>query len=461
MNWRSLPIWILLALATPAWAVPSLSPRIRDKEIRVGLITNGYLTKTKESLSDSGTGNLGLNVGVRGVGNKGSFLFGVEADSLYGLRNANYRYLDIAEAYLGIDEKKPEGGLFSYLGRKRFEWSGMDSYWGLGLFQPRFRWDYLNERENGLFGWFLGYKAEKIQAHVFFSPLFIPEQGAPFDIDAGSCKTSSPWFSCPNATINLFNQSTDVRFSLDIPPVKDLVLRKGYGGSIRAGGELGAFARGSYVHKPINQFLLSYEGQLDLSALQIPAVIRPRVLYHDLLSLDAGWNLARHSIMASAVWEKPKRDVTPSTWNTQEISDAFLSGLTIKTMPFGGEFRHTRFEFSYFHRDGGNASDLGPFAQRGSGLFEPRYAFSRAYSVSAFSPIMANWARHFLFSMKFIVDTVNQGNILQTDFYYRPLARTYLNLGLDMLGSESRSPVDFISRYQRNDRLRAGVSYVF
>jgi hypothetical protein len=460
MTLRSFTIGLFFfSLAAPAFAVPSLSPRIRDKEIRVGLLTNGYLTKSTQSLSDSGTGNLGLSVGVRGVGHKGNFQFGVEADSLYGLRNANYRYLDISEAYLGFDAKK--SGAFTYLGRKRFEWSAMDSYWGLGLYQPRFRWDYLSERENGLFGWFVGYRNEFIQTQAFYSPLFIPEQGAPFDIDAGSCRTSSPWFSCPNATINLFNQSTAVRFSLDIPPVKDLVLNEGYGASIRGGRELGPFARASFVHKPLNQFLLSYEGQLDLSALQIPAIIRPRVLYHDVYSFDAGWNHNRHSVVASAIWERPKRDVTPANWNTQEISNSHLTGLTLKSMPFAGKFRHTRFEMAYFHRNGGNAPDRGPFAQRGIGLFEPRYAFSRAYSFSVVTPILADWARNFLVSTKFILDTVNQGNILQADLYYRPFRRTTLNLGLDMLGSESRSPVDFISRYQRNDRVRAGVSYVF
>jgi hypothetical protein len=74
---------------------------------------------------------------------------------------------------------------------------------------------------------------------------------------------------------------------------------------------------------------------------------------------------------------------------------------------------------------------------------------------------MDDWARSFLFSTKFLVDMANEGNILQADFHYRPVARLFLNLGFDMLGSNSRSPVDFISRYQRNDRIRFGIAYVF
>ncbi|RZA05960.1 MAG: hypothetical protein EOP11_11535 [Proteobacteria bacterium] len=447
----------LLAYGSAAFALPSLAPRVRDKEIRLGLFTNSYLTTARESLSDERTGNLALSVGVRKLGNKGGFHYGIDADGLYGLRKSNYRYLAINEAFAGHDEQN-----FSiYVGRKKYFWNELDSYWGLGLFQPRFRWDYLNERENGLFGVFVGHQSEWIQATAFVTPIFIPEQGAPFDIAGGNCKTSSPWFACPASSINLFNQATDVRFALEIPPIKDLVFNPGAGATVRVGKELGAFGRASYTHKPINNFLLSYEGQLDLSSLEVPAVIRPRVVYADLLGLDGGWVSARHSLTGTALWEWPKRDSTPVTWNTQETYRAFLSGVTFKSMPFTGTFRLTRLELSYLHRDGGNGPDRGPFATPGNDVFEPRYAFKSAYSLAVFTPFLDRWARTFLFTTRFVVDTVNEGNILQSDLFIRPIATAYINLGIDILGSRSRSPVDFISRYQRNDRLRGGVTYAF
>lgn len=448
---------LALLWSPKALALPSIAPKIQNKEISVGILSNYYLTKPKEPLSGSGTGNLGLHLGLRAFGEKGNFHFGVEADSLYGLRKANYRYIDIAEANMGLDNKK----LSTYLGRKRYEWSSLDSYWGLGLYQPRFRWDYLNERENGLFGHFFGINSEWVQAHAYYSPIYIPEQGAPFDIDAGNCKTSSPWFSCPNATINLFNQSTDVRFSLEIPPVREIITRWGGGASLRLGKTQGPFTRASYTYKPMNQFLLSYEGRLDLSTLQVPATIRPRVLYHKVAAADLGWNLPRHSFILSGIWENPIQDTTPPTWNNQQTYKAFIHGATVKTMPFGSPFSYTRAELSYFQLDGGNGPDTGPFAQTNSSIFEPRFAFKSAFSVAAFTPIVDSWSNHFLFSMKLVVDTINQGNILQSDLRFYPIRPLTLMVGLEILGSESRSPVDFISRYQRNDRLKGGIAYVF
>lgn len=458
-------VWtLLLALvSTHAFALPSLQPKLRDKEIRVGLMGSKYLTPGTESLSDSRTGNLGLNIQVRGAGNKDEFHFGIDGESLLGLGKANLRYINVGEAYLGFkaDEKRSLKGLSVFAGRKRYSWSNLDSYWGLGLFQPRFRWDYLNEKENGLVGLFPAFQNDVVSLVTFYSPIYIPEQGAPFDISSGACKTASPWFSCPASSIFLFNQQTDVRFQLDIPPVKNLVMNQSYGGTLRLGRELGPFGRFSYTHKPINQLLLSFEGRLSVSTLDIPAVIRPRVLYHDLFAADAGWNFDRHSIVASAIAEKPKRDVTPASWNTQETSDATLLGVTAKTMPFKETFRFTRFELGYFHRNGGNAPDRGPFVNPAVATFEPRYAFESAYSVGVFTPFVDKWARSFLFSTKFIFDSRNQGNILISDLFYRPVGALLVNLGVDILGSESRRADDFISRYQRNDRIRGGISYAF
>lgn len=454
-------LWILmgLLLATEsAYAIPSLFPRIRDKEVRIALLGNSYLSTTRESLGDQKTGNLGLNVGVRGIGNRDAFHFGVEADSLYGLRNANYRYLDVGEAYLGYDNNK-----FSvYVGRKRYPWSVLDTYWGLGLFQPRFRWDYLNERENGLFGAFAGYETDAFSFTLFGSAVNIPEQGAPFDIDGGDCRSSSPWFSCPSSTILIFNQDTDINYRLDIPPLKKIIVHSAVGGTARIGKDLGPFARLSYIHKPMNQLILSYEGRLNIATDTVPAIIRPRVLYHDLYSMDLGWNIdVRNNVTGSVILERPERDVTPSNWNTQEVSNATLSGIVVKTMPFRKKFYQTRFELAYFRRDGGTPPDKGPFVQPGQATFEPRFAFQNAFSFAVFTPIVDSWARRFLFTTKFIVDTANTGNILMSDAYYSPFARTFLNVGIDIIGSNSTVPVDFTSRYQRNDRLRGGIAYVF
>jgi hypothetical protein len=453
---------VTLVTGTRAFAIPSLQPKLKDHEVRLGLQGNGYLTPSSEPNSDIGTGNTALTVGVRATGDKTNVHFAVEAESLYGLRHANYRYIDINELYIGVEKKDAPTHASVYLGRKRFDWSDLDGYWSLGLFDPRFRWDYLNERESGLVGLFPGFKTNGIQITGFISPIFVPEQGAPFDISGGGCHSTSPWFNCPSSTIRVFNQPTNVNFSLDIPPISTLIAHESHGVTVRLGQETGRYTRLSYTHKPINQLLLSFEGRLDLSTLAVPAVIRPRVLYHDLYAADFGYNShdLRHGVTASTIFERPIRDVTPSSWNTQETNNADLYGLTVRSHPLAN-LKFTRVEAAYLHREGGDAPDRGPFVNTSANFFEPRFAFKNAFSVAAFTPLFDDWARKFSLSTKFIVDTANTGNILIFDSFYSPLVRVVLNLGFDILGSNSTSPVDFISRYQRNDRVRGGVSYSF
>jgi len=208
----------------------------------------------------------------------------------------------------------------------------------------------------------------------------------------------------------------------------------------------------------MNQFLLAYEGRLDLSTLVLPATIHPRVVYHHLYSIDSGFKIGDASLVAGAIWEKPVRDITPSQWNTQEAGDATLGGAVFR-MPLLN--KSTRMELAYLHRKGGNSADRGPFAQAGSGVFEPRYAFRNAYSFVFITSFLDDWAQKFTWSNRFVFDAANNGNILISDIHIRFFKRALLNFGIDILGSESRDPVDFISRYQRNDRLRGGLSYAF
>lgn len=446
--------------AANAFAIPGFQPRLGDNQFRLSLTGNQYLTQSSQTNADERTGNLGFGFAWRGVGNSQNFRSAFEIDSLYGLRKSNYRFLDVSEAYLGLESNDQEITSGIFVGRKKSLWSELDSYWSLGLYQPRFRWDYLNEHENGLTGITLKLRGELVDLTGFYSPIFIPEQGAPSVFAGGSCKTSSPWFTCPSSSIFLFNQPTSINFRLDIPPLKKMIYRDSYGASLRLGRAKGIYARASFANKPINQFLLAYEGLLDLSTLQLPATIYPRIIRHDIYGIDAGLESEKHSLVGSLIWENPKRDITPDNWNTQEAVDAFYVGAIVKTQPFWGRFSKTRLEFSFLRRDGGIGKDKGPFANGSSNIFEPRQPFRNAYSASIITPIFDHWDR-FQIATKFIVDTANNGNILIADLHYRAFKGAVLNLGLDMLGSDSSSVVDFISRYQRNDRVRGGIAYAF
>ncbi len=445
-------------VSASAFALPPLKPRIARNTGILGIQGSGYFTNSDTTLADERIGNIGLTGEGRGY-HSGDFLeVEGQISSLLGLRKANYRYLAVPEAYAATVNPTYK----FYFGRHITEWSALDDYWMLGVWQPRFRWDYLQEEDQGLTGLFFTYNEPNaslpIEFKLFASPLNIPEQSAPVDIVNGNCKTVSPWFSCPGSTVLLFNKPTTIKFQIDMPPIRKLITHFGLATSLRIGTEGTTFARLSYARKPINQVLLAYEGRLDLSTFNLPATIHPRIFNHELYTFETGHAFRQGTrLLASVTRERPLRDFTPIEWNTQEVAPAWFGGL-IAYIPVSEQ---TMLEASVFHRDGGNADDKGPFAGTLGSVFEPRYPFHNAVSATIRTSVRKHWLPYFNNATRFVWDKDFDGNILSSDFRFLPTRPLRFNFGFDILGSRNPSNVDFIARYQRNDRVRGGMEYVF
>lgn len=454
---------VLMAHTQALAGVHANFPHSNDlHQLELGLRANRYFVSDPENqpLPDYRTSNLGTNLFWRGFSEKDGWQALADFEGQLGLNTSNFNYWNLNEAYVGYALNDSES-LHLYFGRKLSDWSELDEQWSIGLFQPRFRWDYLEERSSGLSGVFAESTGEYATFTAFASPIFIPEQGAPQSFSNGTCKSASPWFYCPNPHVDLFNQNTEVRFSLEVPPILKLISYFGYGASLRLGKKQGFYWRNSAADKPINQLLLSYEGSLDFSTQNLPAVIHPRVLRHKLLASELGYKQEKFSTLVSAISEHPERDSTPAFWNTQEAADTLLAGGFLRGTLAGAGANATNAEIAYLYRKKGFASDRGPFAGPDPGIFEPRYAFKNAYSLFLRSPIISSWAPYFQSAVRFIVDTNNEGNILMADIATFPAKRLRFNFGIDLLGSASHRAVDFISRYQRNDRVRGGLHYSF
>src|SRR3989338_4660557 len=91
--------------ASNGHALPSLAPKYRDKELRLSLLGSTYLTETPGSIADQQTGNLSLQLGGRAIYLQDGYNAALEGEVLFGLRKANYRYLNINELYSGYDNK--------------------------------------------------------------------------------------------------------------------------------------------------------------------------------------------------------------------------------------------------------------------------------------------------------------------------------------------------------------------
>lgn len=372
-------------------------------------------------------------------------------------------YFELPQAYIGTSAKAAPVSL--KMGRKLEHWSRLDEAWNLGLWQPRFRWDYIRPETVGLTGAFLSIEQPSFRFVAMGTPVFVPERGVPTQVENGQVSSQSPWFIPPPSSIIILDKETPVQYDIQIPPISQIVFHPGASFLARVGGEEGAWGQASYAYKPMNQLLLAYDGYLQLDGENpnyAKAQIYPRVVYHHLAGLEAGYAGKRVSGWVSALSDRPVRDVTPVEWTTQEVSDAIAVSANLE-FALTAQESAPRAEVSYLRSWGGNASDSGPYGIPNGSRFDTRYPFQDAASVGVRTPFLrvGSKGQRLAVSAKLLHDFSHAGSILSTELQFRPHLAWSVSVGADVLGSDAASTGDFISRYRSNDRVHAGVSYVF
>lgn len=383
-------------------------------------------------------------------------------------------YLEAPQAYVGTTLNADKTAHL-YFGRKLESWSQLDQHWQLGLWQPRFRWDYLHPDTVGLTGFFLNLKSTNFQIRAFGTPFFIPERGVPLRVENGEFTSPSVWFIPPSSKVVLFDQDTPVRYQLDIPRIHQILFQPAAAIQARVGQAEGLWASSSYALKPLNQLLLSNSAFLQHSDhptdIHVSATIQPRVAYHHLLSVEAGNQAKPFSYALSLFYERPLDQLPDiNQWTSQTVSPALGLSPTL-TLELGDNLENpTRFDFSYLRIWGGNAPDTGLDARSQKSFFEARYPFHHSIRLgfTSFLPRLLSKenSRRILTQTRLVYDFQEDGAMISTDLVYRPHQAWTLNLGADFLATDVLTPSakdksSFISRYQVNNRIQGGVSYAF
>lgn len=379
----------------------------------------------------------------------------------------NYSNFEVPEASLiWLGTQGDSGREKIVIGRHLEEWSRLDSEWNLGLWQPLNRFDYLNTKEQGLTGLFAGWKRPGFEILAFYSNIFIPEQGSPYELSNGSFRTFSPWFSEPTDRLILFDKTTRVNYDVVMPTVGSVISQHSYGGLIRLGRPdgKGGYLQLAGMRKPRNQIALPFAGHLQIEPDNHYAsvTVYPRVEYHTIGSLDVGYRLKSYGFGVAALSEKPDQPEASGDLNYQILEPMTMVSPYAEFRLFKSRLWGPRVRLSALHTWGGNSRVEGPITSNGD-VFAARTIFREAASLSV-DTILARtswgWVEN---SFRWIEEFAEQGTLLSTDFRAYIGANWSVNLGADFLGS--RQPVDethdFISRYRGNDRVSGGVTFVF
>lgn len=353
------------------------------------------------------------------------------------------------------------------LGRKLNDWSLGEQLWRRGLWEPQFEWDKLWPERQGLTGFFFQAKLDRQwQLLVFASPAYIPSSGPQFDLKDGKIVSANPWFRPPVDELGVFDKKTNILYDVDVPAAEDVVSHAG--GAMQLHWQDGyGFGSLGFAYKPMNQLLFKapFSLRIDQNGNEIPLEVNviPYVAYHRLATLQGGIKTrAGHKFWLSVTREEPEVDEIPKTWLDQRVLPATLTDIVYEHQV--DPDYDVRFYLAYSYLDGGDSPSQHELVN-GEYLFERRYRFQDAARVGL-KNVWTRWFGKPLSSnAEFTYDFAQRGAILTTGMTVHWSRYFKVLFSADILGlvdeGVARAETGFIREYRANDRVQAGLEYVF
>lgn len=371
-------------------------------------------------------------------------------------------YLKPFDLVLGAERQ----GMRTSLGRERHEWSVADEHWRIGMWQPRFADDQVARESAGFTGLFLRVGDPKLKLMFFASPYWFPDMKADFKTKNNKFMSKNPWFRPPTDIVNLDGVPTEVRYSFNRPATASVVEHAMAAAQVEFRPTDSRFVRVSTAYKPVNQLMIGFPLELHLQDPNYATVdVKTRVLYQQLTTIEGGLRDSEGiTAWASVSFERPIRDEPPLEWTTQELKDSVVSSVYFGQNLRGSGSGATHAFISYLRVEGGDAADRGDFTSDES-FFESRYMFKNAVQVGIRHPTPLFTTRFLAYlSGSALYDFAQHGVMVSgrvqqafTKSWSGHVAMDFLGL-IDRSGSQSDG---FISTYRANDRISAGVQYVF
>lgn len=382
-------------------------------------------------------------------------------------------YLNFSEGYYKKQWEHSE----LIVGRKRNSWFQQEDLWFQGLWHPRFAWDGLEKENQGLLATFYKHKYQAWSFTGFVMPFFIPGIGPSFREDNGALKSSNPWFRQPLSTIDIEETSgeTKINYSLaDIDIWSDILNHQGFGVVAEFKKEAARASLG-YAYKPMNQLFLGFPFEMQIGGEedQVAVEVYPRVLNHHIVSLEAELNSTQSfwQSWVNTTIEVPEFDNASESWVKQETTRAivFSTFLGYSLRPFNNlQEKHDSAQVyaSVLKVIGGDSQDVGPtIVLKKQSYFERRFEFTEALMLGIKNLNYPLLGRAINSQFEVLYDNAQNGVILSAKIKMEIKRHFHTFLNLDLLGliNEGSAEIEdgFIRNFRANDRIMAGVSYVF
>ncbi len=437
-------------------------------ELSVSVGNEAYVSRT------TGASNFNeVSARVRGKKEGRLLSAAIDAGASVAANVSNYSNIEVPEAYFRLQTPTTAGpatglnvGASLTAGRKKERWSGLDSDWSLGLVQPFNKFDALRPTEQGLAGVFAESNVGPVSLMAFGSPVFIPEQTAPYNLSNGRFSTSSPWFSQPPDRLNILGQVRNANYTIQMPETSSIVNNASYGFRVRAAAQdgEGAFIQGSFLRAPMNSINLGFTGQLSIVEGDSYGDVNiiPEVVYHTITAGDVGYAGKNFAVGVSLLNEKPEQPAVPEGFTTSHYSDMTMISPSAEVRFLPSKVWGPKVRLAYLETTGGEVTPVGEYTQNGN-MFGPRMLFRHAVSAAVETTLHRDERWSLGASARWVEELDELGSVLMSDLRVGFGDSWRVALQADFLGSrQSTSNTDtFIARFRANDRAAVRLTYLF
>ncbi len=367
------------------------------------------------------------------------------------------------------------------VGRRRQPWSTLDENWGFGLWQPVNRFDGLHPTEQGLAGIFAALESNLVSITAFVSPLFIPEQGATFEVSNGNFESHNPWFSKPPNSVELFpsRPSSRLNFELQTPSTGSVINRWSEGILLQVGAhvrpskqnDIGAFLRASFIHKPRNALATPFGTTYILADTESygNVVIYPRVEFQRLEAVEFGYRTDTYSAGFSFLRDEPENQGAPvdtsgdsSRMSYQTLKSEMYFSPYFEWRAYPHKTWGPRLRLMALNTVGGETQAQGLLASSTS-LFGYRTPYRRAVSLQEDSMLWREGNWRWDQTLRLIDETEENGSVLEADVRLSYTNTWRFALSADILGSgkPDTDTSTFLARFRGNDNVSGHLTYIF
>ena len=415
----------------------------------------GFVSENFSNTPSSSFSLVGVN--LRSVHSENDFLK-VNVSGAYAVGYPTMSFMNIKEFFINT-KFESSGEIQSQIlfGRRLHLWSDADQEWNLGSFQPQFRWNPVNPSQQGLTGLFWQMKSSSWGFLVFGSPVFIPDQGASYELKNGQFQNTSPWFKNPPQNLHFYGENLPIEYDVQAPPLSDIVYQQSYGFQFEIQGNLGFYSRLSGQYRPSNQMALGYQANV-ISAVSVQVEVQPKTYYENVVGLDFGFKNNNHHAYLSLIQNRPQ-DVDFATDFTKPIikeSNIIATGYSYQTHLQKFDLNT---KVSYLKIIGEDVKDQGGDASEARGSLSWKYLYTEAARASLGAKYFATKNLSLTSELGWTQGISTQYK--QLDFSNRIDFRGPWSINLDLYFTSSEDEKSPTFVFKDLDQVWLGVGYEF